>query len=281
MLVREPWRPVRGIGVCTCVGVHACTYERPYACARRMRARVRVRACGCVAAVAPPRASCRARLQPERGRTLWSNASAPRREATKTLSSSQRPMKRCLREERAAEERSEWGPLHAQAAEREAPQSRQMLVSSPEKTSAVQRSCFVLGCACVTCACVCVRVHLYVLLCVLVRASAYARACVRVRACGRMRAGVGARRATAVARLQVARLHLGKVVVVNVEVPGHRILLHLGHRAWRPCLEVLEDGLERILRGGEKARIRIRVRIRARVSVSVKSVIEPMRRSGG
>ena len=73
----------------------------------------------------------------------------------------------------------------------------------------------------------------------------------------RLRAWISAKSSSAspISRLHLAyispisRLDLGEVLIGLLEVPRHRVLLHLGQRVGRARLEVLEDRLD-LVRGG-------------------------------
>jgi hypothetical protein len=81
--------------------------------------------------------------------------------------------------------------------------------------------------------------------------------------CGGLQAGCGGLQAGLQAGLQgPARLDLGEVLVRLLEVPRHRVLLHLGQRVGRARLKVLEDWLDLV-------RVRVRVRVRVWVWVWV------------
>ena len=66
-----------------------------------------------------------------------------------------------------------------------------------------------------------------------------------------------------------SRLDLGEVLIGLLEVPRHRVLLHLGQRVGRARLEVLEDRLDLVRGGagdsGQRSAVRVRVRLRVRV----------------
>ena len=94
---------------------------------------------------------------------------------------------------------------------------------------------------------------------------------------GRMRQAAGRVRRVAgrVVRVagRISRLYLGEVLISLLEVPRHRVLLHLRQRVGSARLEVLEHRLDLGLGVGVRVRVRVGVgvgvRVRVRVGVGV------------